>query len=102
MKMTNEQCQRLIKAQNSQANNTQDIMTFTSFFETQEQLEAHIQRYERRAAIFESLTEKQKNYTNKDNEMTKKVGLYIYFYKKHICYVSKNTQIKYVFKKKLN
>jgi hypothetical protein len=70
MKMTNEQCERLIKAQNSPANNTQDIMTFTSFFETQEQLEAHIQRYERRAAIFESLTEKQKKCYLKNKYLT--------------------------------
>jgi hypothetical protein len=49
MKMTDEQVKRLSKAQNHPANVTQDIMTFTAFFTTNEELERHIKYYEDRA-----------------------------------------------------
>lgn len=49
MKMTDEQLNRLSKAQNHPANVNQDIMTFTAFFKTQEELERHIKHYEDRA-----------------------------------------------------
>ena len=53
MKMTNEQADRLSKAQNSPANSMIDIMTFTAFLETNEELEKYITRYEKRAAEYQ-------------------------------------------------
>ena len=43
---------RLAKAQNHEANITQDIMTFCAFFDTVEELERHVVCYERRAAEY--------------------------------------------------
>jgi len=50
--MTTIQADRLSKAQNNPANINQDIMTFTAFFETEAELEKHIQYYEERAAQY--------------------------------------------------
>lgn len=44
--MTSEQASRLSKAQNREINQRQDIMTFTAFMDTQEELERHIKFYE--------------------------------------------------------
>ena len=49
MKMTDAQVKRLSKAQNHPNNVNQDIMTFTAFLETEEELERHIRYYEQQA-----------------------------------------------------
>lgn len=45
---------RLSVAQNHEANIRQDIMTFAAFFDTRAELLAHVERYERRAAEYQS------------------------------------------------
>ena len=58
MKMTPKQNQRLTKAQNNPYNVNQDIMTFTAFLDTNEELERHISLYEQLANFFDKLTKK--------------------------------------------
>lgn len=60
MKMNAEQVRRLLKTQNHPVNVNQDIMTFTAFFTTEDEVENHIKGYEQRAEKFNSLTEKQR------------------------------------------
>lgn len=60
MKMTNEQVDRLSKAQNNPYNSSADIMTFTAFCDTQEQLETHIKQYEEYAEKFDKVPQKLK------------------------------------------
>lgn len=60
MKMTPEQNQRLTKAQNNPYNHNQDIITFTTFLDTNEELERHINLYETLADEFNKLSEKLK------------------------------------------
>jgi hypothetical protein len=52
MKHDSELMARLAVTQNHEANVNQDIMTFTVFFETREQLLSHVEYYEARAAAY--------------------------------------------------